>query len=533
MAASQTQAWRVLIADEEAEVRSQLGGLLRGWDCEIWEAADGATAQEFLQQGVVDAAFVNAQLPGVSGWELFQAARDLPRQVPVILFTTTGTQGMEAEIMRTNTMQELTTHPVDRDELIHAIQRALHGLARPDVDARREQEARLYQSHKLEAIGRLATGVAHDFNNLLTIIMGYSEIALAGLGETDPLRCNLEQIHRAGDRAAALARQLLAFGRKHAFAPMLLDISAVVTELDKMLQRLIAEEIELVTRLEPAPGPVRADPGQLEQVIVNLVLNARDAMPQGGRLQIETANVMLDEAAAEYIQATRPGPHVMLSVTDTGHGMTPEIQARVFEPFFTTKEEGKGTGLGLAIVRDIVQESQGTIHVCSEPGHGTTFTIYFPAAEDGGKPANITRAVRAKSPPGWETVLVVEDDDGVRLLVRDILEKAGYTVIEARQGEEAIRLCGQYDGPIDLLVTDVVMRQLGGKKLADHLQGLRPTLRVLFISGYAAVTATHQGVLNSGTTFLQKPFTPEALIAKVKEILQAPTAPQGGLTPLP
>ena len=395
--------------------------------------------------------------------------------------------------MRTNTMQELTTHPVDRDELIHAIQRALHGLARPDVDARREQEARLYQSHKLEAIGRLATGVAHDFNNLLTIIMGYSEIALAGLGETDPLRCNLEQIHRAGDRAAALARQLLAFGRKHAFAPMLLDISAVVTELDKMLQRLIAEEIELVTRLEPAPGPVRADPGQLEQVIVNLVLNARDAMPQGGRLQIETANVMLDEAAAEYIQATRAGPHVMLSVTDTGHGMTPEIQARVFEPFFTTKEEGKGTGLGLeAQMIDIVDEIAYNHH---------------------------------------------DVDDGLESRLIDLDELCGEVQLFARAVEEA-RLRWPEAGRhswinaslrrvIDLLVTDVVMRQLGGKKLADHLQGLRPTLRVLFISGYAAVTAAQQGVLNSGTTFLQKPFTPEALIAKVKEILQAPATPHG------
>jgi len=521
MLGGESQTWRVLIADEAAEARSQLGGLIKGWECETIEVADGHAALNALRQGAVDGAFVHADLPGISGWEVVRGSRECPRRVPVILFTRTGTSGAEEEMMSSLATEELVAPPVDRDVLIQAIQRALEGARpRPEAEAYREQQARVHQSYRLESIGRLATGVAHDFNNLLTIIMGYSEILLATLGENDPLRPNLEQIQKAGDRAAALARQLLAFGRRQPLAPVLLNVSAVVNDLDKMLQRLIGEDIEIVTSLEPCCGPVKADQSQIEQVIVNVVLNARDAMPLGGRLTIETVSVVLDEAASRRLGTLHAGPHVVLSVSDNGCGMDAETQVRVFEPFFTTKEPGKGTGLGLSIVLDIVKQCHGSIRICSELNRGTNFTIYLPVATEDEQAVPAPASESTSLAYGQETVLVAEDEEGVRGLVRDILERHGYTVLEAREGEHAIRVCEQYPGPIHLLVADVVMRQVNGKELVERVTPIRPGMRVLYMSGHTAGTVAEHGVLNSDVTFLEKPFSPEAFIIRVRKVLE-------------
>ena len=384
--------------------------------------------------------------------------------------------------------------------------------------ALRETEERLRQSQKLEAIGQLAGGIAHDFNNLLTAIIGYSDLTLRRLDPGDPLRRNVEEIKRAADRAASLTGQLLAFSRKQVLQPKVLDLNAVVSEMHKMLQRLIGADIALRTVLEPALGHVRADPAQLEQVVMNLVLNARDAMPQGGKLLIETANVELDEELARRYVSVRSGPHVMLAVSDTGQGMDEDTRARIFEPFFTTKERGKGTGLGLSTVYGIVKQSGGSIWVYSEVGRGTTFKIYLPQVEeatDSFLPSTASTAM----PSGTETVLLVEDDAVVRQMTRGILEMNGYQVLEAAQSSEALLVAEQQADAIQLLITDVVLPQMSGRELARQLTSLHPAARVLYMSGYTDEAIVHYGVLDEGTAFLEKPFTPEALLRKVRAVL--------------
>ena len=367
----------------------------------------------------------------------------------------------------------------------------------------------------------MAGGIAHDFNNLLTAIIGYSDLTLRRLPPGDPLRRNVEEIKRAADRAASLTRQLLAFSRKQVLQPKVLDLNTVVAEMHQMLQRLIGADIALRTVLEPALGHVRADPAQLEQVVMNLVLNARDAMPQGGKLLIETANVELDEELARRYVSVQSGPHVMLAVSDTGQGMDEDTCARIFEPFFTTKERGKGTGLGLSTVYGIVKQSGGSIWVYSEVGRGTTFKIYLPRVEEA-TDALLPSAAPTAMPPGTETVLLVEDDAVVRQMTRGILEMSGYQVLEAAQGSEALLVAEQQGEAIQLLLTDVVLPQMSGRELAKQLTSLHPEVRVLYMSGYTDEAIVHYGVLDEGTAFLEKPFTPDGLLRKVRAVLDAP-----------
>jgi PAS domain S-box-containing protein len=390
-----------------------------------------------------------------------------------------------------------------------------------NVSERWHLEEQLRQAQKIEAVGRLAGGVAHDFNNLLTIVTGYSDLVLERLGATDAMRAYVEEIKKAGERAASLTRQLLAFGRRQTLAPRALDLNAVVANIDKMLRRLIGENIELTTVLAPELGRVKADPGQIEQVILNLAVNARDAMPQGGQLTLETANVELNEGDTRTRVSVLPGRYVMLAVSDSGMGMDAETQAHIFEPFFTTKEEGKGTGLGLATVYGIVKQSGGHIGLYSEPNHGTTFKIYLPRLEEAAQPVE---AISPGAPlaGGSETILLVEDEEGVRDLARRILELKGYKVITASNPTEAAQVCERYEGPIHLLLTDVVMPTMSGPQLAEHVAFLRPGLKVLYISGYTDNAIVPHGILEEGVQFLQKPFTQDSLTRKVREVLDAP-----------
>lgn len=390
-------------------------------------------------------------------------------------------------------------------------------------ETRAKLEEQLRQAQKMESIGRLAGGVAHDFNNLLTVIQGHISLLQDELPGEDPRLEQLDLIRQASERAAVLTRQLLAFSRQQILAPTRLDLNDLVANLHKMLGRLIGEDITLTTVLQPGLWPVTADPGQLEQVIMNLVINARDAMPTGGKLTIETRNVDLDGSYAQIHLDAPTGPCVMLAVTDTGHGMDEATLARIFEPFFTTKEPGKGTGLGLATVYGIVKQSGGHITVYSEPSQGTTFKIYLPAS--GTAPQ---RLAQPQAQPvirgGNETILLVEDDEMVRSLVQRALLRQGYTLLEARWGDEALFLVEQQRGQIDLLVTDVVMPKMNGRELFEQLKALHPRMKVLFMSGYTDDTMVRNGLLAAEIEFLSKPFSPDALAAKVREVLDKPVA---------
>ena len=386
-------------------------------------------------------------------------------------------------------------------------------------EALRESEVQLRQSQKMDAVGQLAGGVAHDFNNLLAVIIGYSDMLLARTSPAlnEEARRKVEQIGKAGHRAAGLTRQLLAFSRKQVLQPKLLDLNAVVGDMDKMLKRLIGEHIEMRTILNPNLGTVKADPGQVEQVLLNLAVNARDAMLLGGKLTIETANVVLDSQFTQTHRAVEPGPYVMLAVSDSGVGMSEDVRSRIFEPFFTTKEKDKGTGLGLSTVYGIVKQSGGSIWVYSEPGQGTTFKVYLPCVD---QIADISEA----APPsadyrGTETVLLVEDEDLVRQIASEMLMTNGYRVLQAQHGNEAVDVSLNHEGVIDLLVTDVVMPVMGGPELARRLAKTRPEMRVLYISGYTDGDIVHSGVLQERTAFLQKPFTAEAFGRKLREVI--------------
>ena len=387
-----------------------------------------------------------------------------------------------------------------------------------DITESRHLEEMFRQAQRMEAVGQLAGGVAHDFNNLLGVILGYTGLLLDRMSVDDPQRKDIEQVEKAGNRAALLTRQLLAFSRKQVLQPKVLDLNAVVAGAEKLLQRLIGEDVELLVRLAPGLGQVKADPGQLEQIIMNLAVNARDAMPSGGKLTIETSNVNLDETYAIQHYSTLPGPHVMLAVTDNGCGMDSKTKAHIFEPFFTTKEFGKGTGLGLSTVFGIVQQSGGYLWVYSEPGIGTSFKIYLPCV---GSPAASDVPADSAEPAarGFNTILIVEDEADLLEVTHRSLAEVGYSIIAAHSPAEAIVLSGNHPGPIHLMVTDVIMPGMSGGQLATHLCALRPEMKVLFVSGYTDDTIVRHGVLEPGLAFLQKPFSPKTLTRKVREVL--------------
>ncbi len=436
----------------------------------------------------------------------------------------------DRKVMDSNQAQELDEEYLKEGKRgwIHKVKKPLTNEARQitgilgvfwDITARRNLEEQLRQTAKLEAIGILAGGIAHDFNNLMTVVLGYCELLLLQAGTPMPIRKNIEQIKNAGERAASLTRRLLTFSRKQVQQPKVLDLNHVVADLEKMLLRLIGEDIELLVELDPALGRVFADPSQLEQVIVNLVVNARDAMPEGGKLTIETANVHLDETyACQHIDVL-PGDYVQLALSDTGIGMDAATLAHMFEPFFTTKEVGKGTGLGLATAYGIVKQSKGSITVSSEPGQGATLNIYLPRVA---APLKVVTA--DDNPVGLpqgqnETVLLVEDDAQVRSFASICLRGNGYVVIEASQGHEALGIFHKNGGSIELLITDVVMPGMGGRQLVKTIRSLSPALKVLFISGYTAKSREKLDVQGAGVDFLQKPFTPAALLHKVRDLL--------------
>jgi len=413
-----------------------------------------------------------------------------------------------------------------RDDLERRVRERTAELAEANAGLRREAkekaelQAQLVQAQKMDAVGRLAGGVAHDFNNLLTAIGGYSHLLLGSLPPGDKHREDVEEIKKAAERAGSLTRQLLAFSRQQVLELRVLDVNGVVSNLERMLRRIIGEDVALATVLAADAGRIKADPGQIEQVVLNLVINAKDAMPQGGKVTLETANVELGEDFARMHLQVRPGSYVMIVVSDTGTGMDAETQSHLFEPFFTTKEAGKGTGLGLATVYGIVKQSGGGIYVYSELGHGTTVKVYLPRIEGPVHPPAPVAPVRTVS--GSETVLLVEDDDLVRLFLSRALRESGFKVLAASGASEAFRLCEGRRDPIHLILTDVIMPQMHGPELVKRLSTLHPEAKVVFMSGYTDTTVAHHELVNSGVPFLQKPLAPDVLARKLREVLDGP-----------
>jgi two-component system, cell cycle sensor histidine kinase and response regulator CckA len=453
------------------------------------------------------------QLPQFDGLAALKLALEYCPDVPFIIVTGSMNEDTAVECMKAGAWDYVIKEHVKR--LGPAIQSAIE---RQHVKSERVKlEEQLRMSQKMEAIGSLAGGVAHDFNNLLSVILNYAGFAMEDAG--DRLKDDLLQVKRAAERAAALTRQLLAFSRKQILQPQPLDLNQIAAGLEKMLRRILGEDIDFLQVLAPDVGVVRADPGQIEQVLMNLVVNARDAMPGGGKLTIETSNVEIDQEYAAGYGVIKPGRYVQLAVTDTGSGMDEKTRERIFEPFFTTKEIGKGTGLGLSTVYGIVTQSGGHVLVYSEPGVGTTFRICLPRERAAAVAMPIRSPTVTMRSKGNETILVVEDEEALREVARRILHAAGYDVLTAKDGDEAIELCAGYADDIHLLLTDVVMPRMSGRVLAERLVGARPTLQVLYMSGYTDEAIAHHGALDVGTLFVGKPFTVANLTAKVRKVL--------------
>ncbi len=491
-----------------------------------------------LRQEGFSLILADTAVPGFDGAAALALTRTLHPDMPFLFVS--GAQGEEFAI---DMMQRGATDYISKQRLgrlAPSIKRTLRELderleRRRAEDALRVSEKQFRQAQKMEAVGRLAGGLAHDFNNLLTVIMGHSQVLIAELPSGDPTRAKIEEMQKAGERAASLIRQLMAFSRKQPLEPKVLPLNSVVGNVDSMLRRLIGEDIQLVIRFDPYDGHVKANPGQLEQVLMNLVVNARDAMPNGGLLAIETSQTELARTPMHHLHPLPLGQYVKLTVTDTGCGMDADVLSHLFEPFFTTKEEHKGTGLGLSTVFGIVTTCGGGIDVWSQVGHGTTFDLYFPRVNPQTLTADATTP-QGRLRHGSETILLVEDDTGVRELVRHELVKIGYQVIEAKNGVEACLSATQQSYHVDLLLTDVVMPGMNGRELAQHLSVIKPNLRVLFMSGYLDDICVNSGMDPHRTTFLQKPFTPDLLLRTVRALLDSSasgTGPAHHQPPLP
>ena len=517
------KALRALIADDsENDVLLLLRVLRKAGYEPVYERVWTAPAmQAALQRQAWDIVISDYEMPNFGGFEALQLLKESGHDLPFILVSAVISEETAVAAMKAGAHDYIMKRNLAR--LAPAIERELREaqtrVARKDAEAAlRQSEEQLRQVQKIEAVGRLAAGVAHDFNNILTAIMGHSELLLRQLDADDPRRKNAEQIEKVAHLAAGLTRQLLIFSRKQVIEPRVLNLNAVILDIKKMLRRLIGEDIEFCTLLDPAAGHIKADPGQIEQVIMNLAVNARDAMPNGGKLTVTTANTTLDKNHLKKFPDMGAGDYVMLAIADTGTGMSEEVKAHLFEPFFTTKPSGKGTGLGLATCFGIVKQNTGHINVHSELGSGTTFKIYFPQVQSALESPRV-RITPTEVAGGNETVLLVEDEPVVRELAVATLREKGYTVVEAVNGEEGLRLARQHDGKIDLVLTDVVMPVMGGKEMADALRTSHPDTKVLFTSGYTEDALGHHGVLRPGILFLPKPYLTATLARKVREVL--------------
>jgi two-component system cell cycle sensor histidine kinase/response regulator CckA len=509
----------LIVEDVERDAKLLLRTLAEGGFDVTWERVDTREAMEAaLAARAWDVVISDYMMPRFGALQALAVIKDKNLDVPFIVVSGTVTEETAVEAMRAGAHDFMAKGKFAR--LIPALDRA---LADAGVRAERSRlELQLRQAQKMEAIGRLAGGIAHDFNNMLSIVLSYSDILLDTMPEGSPHREDIREIANAGQRAAALTRQLLAFSRKQVLEPRTLNLNEVIAGTEKMLLRTLGEDVELVTRPGQDIGMIRADPHQVEQVLLNLVINARDAMPKGGRLTIETQDVELDAAYVQLHSGAKPGRYVMLSVRDTGVGMGKATQSRLFEPFFTTKEAGKGTGLGLATVLGVVQQSGGSVAVESELGTGTEFRIYLPRAAQTEPDAIPVRPPVAAVAKGSGTILVLEDEEAVRRVVCAVLKNEGYQVLEADSPQHAAELCARPDLRIDLLITDVVMPGRSGPDVARELARGRPTMKILCMSGYADEAVMSHGFVETGMAFLQKPITPAGLATKVREVLDPP-----------